>query len=196
MSKTFIRSTCTCLACGGEWFREASYYAFLPEEGLSSWPTWPDLTGQDSISPMTVCVCLCGVPLNPEIGGLRGGRTPNYELVRFLESLAKGKKRLKENHDSGSVLDAAENQLVKLAAFQATEKQLKRLQKHVGQRMRAGPGRFWESPSRQASQKSGLLNRDGLTLKLQECGLEFRLARETVDVILDAMIKSLRRGKK
>jgi hypothetical protein len=75
MSREFTRRTCTCLACGGEWFRDVSYHAFLPEE---SWPIWPDLTGHASHMPMTVCVCLCGTPLNPEIGGLRGGKTPNY----------------------------------------------------------------------------------------------------------------------
>jgi nucleoid DNA-binding protein len=192
MSRAFTRSTCTCLACGGEWFREADYYAFISEE---SWPTWPNSTGQDSIIPMTVCVCLCGAPLNPEIGGLHGGRTPNYELNQFLKSLAKAQKQLKENHDPGLVLGAAEEQLVKLDAMRAAEERLKQLQKQLGQRMRGGPGRFWESPSRQASQKSGVLNRDGLVLKLQECGLEFRDARKTVHAILDAIIQSLRRGE-
>jgi nucleoid DNA-binding protein len=195
MSEAFTRPTCMCLACGGEWFREASYFAFWPEESLgSSWDTWPNLTGQDSIIPMTVCVCLCGVPLNPEIGGLHGGRTPNRELSRFLESLAKAKKQLKENHDPGLVLGAAEEQLVKLDAFQATEKQLQQLQKHVGQRTRPGPGRFGELPQRQASQKTGVLNRDGLALQLQERGLSFRQARETLDAILAAIIESLHQG--
>jgi nucleoid DNA-binding protein len=143
---------------------------------------------------MTVRVCLCGTPLDPEIGGLRGGRTPNCELNRFRESLATAKKQLKENHDPGSVLGAAEEQLVKLDAFQATEKQLQQLQKHVGQRMRGGPGRFGELPRRQASQKSGVLNRDGLALQLQACGMNFRQARETLDAILAAIIEALRQG--
>jgi nucleoid DNA-binding protein len=190
MRKVFTRSTCTCLACGGEWFREADYYAFLSEE---SWPTWPNLTGQDSIIQMTVCVCLCGTPLDPEIGGLRGGRTPNRELDRFLKSLAKAKKQLKENHDPGLVLGAAEEQLVKLDAMRAAEERLQQLQKQMGQRMRGGPGRFCELPQRQASQKTGVLNRDGLALQLQERGLSFREARETVRAILDAIIESLRR---
>jgi hypothetical protein len=140
MSQVFIRSTCTCLACGGEWFREASHFAFFPVESLGSfWDTWPVLTGQDSYIPMTVLVCLCGTPLDPEIVGLRGGRTPNRELNRFLESLAKAKKQLKENHAPGSVLGAAEEQLVKLDAFQATVKQLQHCQSTWASRWAEGP---------------------------------------------------------
>jgi hypothetical protein len=143
MSEAFTRSTCTCLACGGEWFREASYFAFLPEESLGPfWDTWPDLTGQASYIPMTVRVCLCGAPLDPEIGGLRGGRTPNRELCRFLESLAKAKKQLKENHDPGLVLGAAEQQLVKLDAFHATEKQLQQCKSTWASGCAEGPGGF------------------------------------------------------
>jgi nucleoid DNA-binding protein len=129
------------------------------------------------------------------LGAFAAEKTPNYELDRFLQSLAKGKKRLMENHDRGLVLGAAEEQLVKLDAMRAAEERLKDLQKEVGRRTRAGPGRHRESPKRKASQKSGLLNRDGLVLKLQECGLEFREARETLDAILGAIIDSLRRGE-
>ena len=63
----------TCSACGGEWFREADYYPFRPEKDLVTWPGWPELIGRASVARMTVGVCLCGTPLDPLIGGLRGG---------------------------------------------------------------------------------------------------------------------------
>jgi hypothetical protein len=73
MSREHPWRTCMCSACGREWFREASYYAFFPEEGLRSWDTWPDLTGQACWIPMTVGACLCGTPLDPLISSLRWG---------------------------------------------------------------------------------------------------------------------------
>src|SRR3954454_5023850 len=89
----------TCLACGGEWFSEASFYRFQREEFLSMWPGWPDLTGQATVVPMMVAVCLCGAALKPSIGGLRGGYTPNAELIRFLDSSEKARECQKAFHD-------------------------------------------------------------------------------------------------
>jgi len=39
-----------------------------------------------------------------------------------------------------------------------------------------------------------VLNRDGLVLQLQECGMSFRQARDTVDAILAAIIEALQQG--
>src|ERR1017187_2129218 len=55
---------------------------FLREESLGSMrPGWPVLVGQLSIGVMTSLVCLCGSPLAPRIGGVRGGHTFNTELT-------------------------------------------------------------------------------------------------------------------
>jgi hypothetical protein len=70
-----------CPACGGDWFREIDFAAFIPEERLRGfWPTWPNLVGQIVESSVRRLVCLCGRPMSPDIGGLRGGRTPNFGL--------------------------------------------------------------------------------------------------------------------
>jgi hypothetical protein len=100
-----------CQACGGEWFREATYYAFLQEELLGGfWKSWPDLTGQDSVTPMTVGVCLCGLPLEPLIGSLRGG-TGGRELTQFMKALGKGREWIQENHEGNMVVAAAKERL-------------------------------------------------------------------------------------
>src|SRR5579864_8158065 len=95
----------TCPACGGDWFREADFAAFIPEERLGgSWPTWPDMVGLIDESSTRQLVCLCGRPMSPNIGGLRGGRTPNFELTQFLESLKNGQARL--SGDSAATEDS------------------------------------------------------------------------------------------
>jgi len=97
-----------CSACGGNWFREVDCYQFLREESVgSSCASWPDLVGRISPGPMTLLICLCGTPLAPLIGGVRGGRTPNLELVQFLDSLKDSLEWLKHHHDRELLLGVA-----------------------------------------------------------------------------------------
>jgi hypothetical protein len=50
----------TCLACGGSWFRESTYFEFMPEKLVGPiWPGWPVLVGQYSMAPMIIGVCRC-----------------------------------------------------------------------------------------------------------------------------------------
>ena len=100
----------TCSACGGEWFREADYYAFFREDSNPYCPNWPDLVGQASSTPMTVGVCLCGMPLKPLIGAERGG-TAGRELTQFLEALKKGRESIQENPEGNPVVAATKEQL-------------------------------------------------------------------------------------
>jgi len=187
-----------CQACGGEWFRQATYYAFLREESLGrSWDTWPDLTGQDSVIPMTVGVCLCGLPLEPLIGAERGG-TGGRELTEFLKALGKGRKWIQENQEGNAVVAAAKKRLATAEHLKILDKRLQTLQREVGrrQRLEPGPGRYWQSPTRQADSGSpGTLTLDRLALMLQERNLSFRKAQEVVHVILSCMIRGLRRGE-
>jgi nucleoid DNA-binding protein len=186
----------TCSACGGDWFREATYYAFLSEKGLYIWPGWPDLVGQDSLAPMTVGICLCGTPLDPSIRGVRAGPTPAMELSRFLGDLETAKKSRQDRYDADSVARVAEGALARTEALQSIEERLKGLQRELGRRARSGPGRYWELPTREAgSGENGTLTRDGLALELQECNLSFREARQVVDTIFQCMTKSLQRGE-
>lgn len=184
----------TCSACGGDWFREATYYAFLMENSNPACPNWPDLAGQASFTPMTVGVCLCGMPLEPLIGAERGG-TAGRELTQFLESLQKGRKSIRENQDGNPVVVAAKEQLATIENLKALDNRLIILQQEVGRRQRGGPGRYWQWPTRQAaSGTNGTLTRDRLALILQKNDVSFRDARKVVKEILDSMIRSLDRG--
>jgi hypothetical protein len=166
MRKGDSRRVCTCSACGGEWFREASYYAFLPEEGLGSWDTWPDLTGQGSWIPMTVGVCLCGTRQPPNIGGVRGGRTPNLRLTNFLASLERAQQE----------------------ALPGLVQRLKRTERAVGKQMNPGRGRPWEMPQREPASQG----RDTLVVALQRRGLTVRKARAAVKAFWEILAQGLR----
>ena len=187
----------TCPGCGGTWFREANFYQFDPEERFSCWDTWPDLVGQKTIALMTVAVCLCGLPQRPNIGGIRGGRTPNQELNQLMESLEAAQKSL----DGRVLSQAAKHGRVKLGEASALELRLKTIEKLVGRQLakanpnRSARGRHWVPPERvPASGKDGTLTRDKLVRALQERGFLFRQAREIVTVIFKRMIRELQDG--
>ena len=57
---------------------------------------------------MRLAVCLCGTPQASNIGGIRGGRTPNLEAFRLTESLQWAQQIL----DGTSILKIAEKELV------------------------------------------------------------------------------------
>ena len=84
-----------CPACGGDWFRQADYYEFQREETLSYFQdTWPLLVGRLSKGVMTLLV-VCGSPLAPRIGGVRG-ETFTQELTALLASLRKVLDRIED----------------------------------------------------------------------------------------------------
>jgi nucleoid DNA-binding protein len=191
----------TCRTCGGDWFREADYYEFLREESVGPfWPTWPDLVGQISPGPMTLLVCLCGAPLTPSIGGVRGGRTPNLELAHLLDSLKNCYARLKDHHDGDSVLAAAEAHMSKAESFQVLADELNVLERLAGKRIAQQPpsrkfprGRYWAPPKRKPA-SGDVLTLDTLVLALQEIGLTSRIARKAVKTIFEVITKELKDG--
>lgn len=71
-----------CAECGSEWFyivsanKYANMYSATPGGDLHA-------LSQEQ----TFRVCLCGSPFNPNIGGVKGGRTPNATLSDFLQTL-------------------------------------------------------------------------------------------------------------
>lgn len=77
----------SCQACGGDWFyivslnKYANMYSATPGGDLHA-------ISQDQV----IRICLCGAPYEPNIGGVRGGRTPNATLNEFLMTLAKAKE--------------------------------------------------------------------------------------------------------
>ena len=82
----------TCPACQGTWFREATLYEF----GRGPYGAEPE---QVSHMPMTVLICLCGTPLRPLVGGVRGGRTPNRELLQFRGNLERAERYRESRHN-------------------------------------------------------------------------------------------------
>jgi hypothetical protein len=144
-----------CQACGGDWFRAASFYEFGREELVRFWPT-PDLVGQISPAPMTIGVCLCGRPWSPSIGDVRGGYTPNAELNKFMSSL----KQAQDPHGGQAALQVLTAGLAPQQAFQILTDRLKALERQHGRRLRSpGPGRYWEPPRRKPASKGLFGNR-------------------------------------
>jgi nucleoid DNA-binding protein len=189
-----------CPACGGNWFREADYYRFLREESLRGRPTWPDLVGQISLSPMPLLVCLCGAPLSPSIGGVRGGLTPNLELAQLLVGLENCLAWLKVRHDGDSLLAAVEAHLAKAESIQVLTGQIKALEKLAGQRIaqqnssRKSPrGRHWAPPKRKPA-SGDVLTLDTLVIALQGIGLPARDAKKVVKAIFEAITDWLKDG--
>ena len=69
----------TCLACGSTWFREATFHQWPAASSVGAMPMTP-------IMPQTMLVCLCGTPVPPSWGGVRGGKTANVEMAQFHEA--------------------------------------------------------------------------------------------------------------
>jgi nucleoid DNA-binding protein len=190
-----------CLACGGNWFREVDCYRFLREESVGSfWPGWPDLVGRISPGPMTLLVCLCGTPLAPSIGGVRGGRTPNVELLQFLDSLEQCREWLVHQHDRELLLAAAEEHLAKAKSRQDLADPVTDLERLAGRRIarltssRNSPrGRYWEPPKRKPA-SGDVLTLDTLVIALQKIGFTAREAKPVVKVIFESMTNWLKDG--
>ena len=191
----------TCSACGGTWFRQADFFQFLREETLGgSWPTWPDLVGQASAMSMGIAVCLCGTPQLPNLGGLRGGRTPNAEISMLLESLGWAR----QSSDGSAVLWGVRRAMAGRESLDVLAGRVKVLEKLAGRRLaetdpnrRSPRGRHWAPPMREPlSGGEGKLTRDQLVLKLQERGFGFREAWRVVNAILAVMIEELQDGGK
>lgn len=81
-----IGTPATCKSCGGEWFfivdfnKYSNMYSSMPGGDLNA------LT-----QPQTLRICMCGEIFEPNIGGVRGGRTPNTLLNDFLKALRASK---------------------------------------------------------------------------------------------------------
>ncbi len=73
-----------CEKCGSTWFAELTFNQY--SGGMYSSAPGGDLR-VISTMPQAIRVCLCGHPVSPNIGGIRGGRQPNAELGSFSVSL-------------------------------------------------------------------------------------------------------------
>jgi hypothetical protein len=178
-----------CLACDGYWFREADFYRFRREEYLGRfWDTWPELTGRLSTAPMTLLVCLCGSPLRPNLGGVRGGHTPNFEVGRLFSGLKAAHRAIRQRHDA--FINPGRQGTP--TGLEVLDRRLANLLRDLGRRHGIRRGRYWEPPSRKA--QSGVLTREGLALKLQQIDFTFDQARKIVTAVFEAIKEGLRGG--
>ena len=182
-----------CPACGGDWFREADYHQFLREESLGSmWPTWPALVGQLSKGIMTLLVCLCGSPLPPQTGGVRGGYLFNSELVALLASLRNVLDRLEDLRSGRSILAGIADQPASPEASAALATRLQIVEKVLARRLRSGRGRPWRSPNRKPRAKG----RDQLVIAVeQRAGLTARQAKRAVTGLWNIITRTIWRGE-
>jgi nucleoid DNA-binding protein len=179
----------TCLACGSTWFREATFHQWPAASSAGAMPM--------TLMPQTMLVCLCGTPVQPSWGGIRGGRTANVESAQFYDSLERVKDVLASRHREAvkqkAVEVAARRQPVKAfdTALTRVERELGTWQSRITSK-KITRGRTWQPPRRQASKRIG---RDHLALKLQIVGLTFRQARQVVDAIWESIKEALQRGE-
>ena len=149
---------------------------------------------------MGIAVCLCGTPQLPNLGGLRGGRTPNAEISVLLESLGWARQSLESSPGLWSVrqeMAGRESMDVLAGRVQMLEKLAGRRLAETDRNRRSPRGRHWAPPVREPlSGGEGKLTRDQLVLKLQERGFGFREAWRVVNAILAVMIKELQDGGK
>ena len=147
--------------------------------------------------PQTILVCLCGTPVAPRLGGVRGGRTPNLELSQFVESLDQAQKVLDKRRRE-KVKQKAAKPAARREQVQAVDTALAKVEWTLGQLQagntaeRRSPGRTWRSPRREAESKG----RDYLAVELQKRGFTFRKARRAVNAVWEVIQSALQRGEK
>lgn len=109
----------TCEKCGGTWFAELTFNQY--SGGIYSSAPGGDLR-IISTMPQAIRICLCGHPVAPNIGGVRGGQHPNTEMGSFFKSM----KDADEYRSQFSNLDSKLSTLVKNLALQSDLDELKK----------------------------------------------------------------------
>lgn len=147
---------------------------------------------------MTTLICLCGARHTPKIGGIRGGRTPNRELMIYRDSLQRAQRYL----DVDRRVQIFERELADWEDLRGLSARIEVLERKAGRWLaqedasRSPRGRYWAPPVRNpASGGDGTLTRDRLVLELQSRGLLFRKARQVVRAILQILIERLQVGE-
>ena len=149
--------------------------------------------------PQTMLVCLCGTPVLPKLGGIRGGKTVNVELDQFHQSLDRVQDVLASRHREAVKQKALEDTVPRQSvavfhtALAGVERTLGRMQARITSKGKAVRGRTWQVPRRQAPKSTG---REYLALELQKRGFTFRKARQVVDAIWESIKEALQRGEK
>jgi nucleoid DNA-binding protein len=140
---------------------------------------------------MTLLVCLCGSPLTPRIGGVRGG-TSFDELTALLDSLRKVLDRLEDLRSGRTVFAGLANQPISPEAYAALATRLQNVEQALARRLHSGRGRHWRSPQRKPRAKG----RDQLVIAVeQRAGLTARRAKKVVTEFWKLMARLIYRGE-
>lgn len=176
-----------CEYCGSTWFREVPLEQFATME--SEEPR--------SLMRLGVWVCLCGMAVWPNVGGVRGGRTAQREIHEFMNNFqrttaqmpARGAaERLLAEIQSGLMTTSQKWQV--LDELQAAERQIGRWL-HWADGKGSKPGRHWGMPKRPAATNG----RDQMVVALQQRGFTFRKSRWLVRTFWDLMADLLGSGE-
>jgi nucleoid DNA-binding protein len=157
-----------------------------------------DLSPQQ-IQGSTVLICLCGTPFRPRLGGMRAGRTANLVLQRFFHSLDCAARYQQLCRVPAGQERALSKDFVRRDRLRELQRVIGGLERRIGrllppsQHRRHKAGRHWRLPSRKPATKSK--GRDWLTIELQQRGLTFDEARETLAAIIDSMTDRLKAGE-
>jgi hypothetical protein len=174
-----------CQHCGSTWFREAPLEQF---ETLES-------DKPKSRMRLSVLICLCGAPVPPKLGGVRGGRTANLEISAFMNNFDSTVAKMPAREDAESLLAEIQSGLVHKDQLLQVVAELKAVERRIGRWLGRAEGkkagRHWEMPRRSAA-TSG---RDQMVVALQRRSYTFRKARWLVGKFWKLMARLLRRGE-
>lgn len=175
----------TCQHCGSTWFREVPLDQFATLE--STEPT--------SVMGLSVLVCLCGTPARPNLGGLRGGRTPNVEISTFMNNFESTAAQMLTRETAESLLVEIQSGLMRSSQVQQVVAEVKAVERQIGRCLSWAdgkkPGRHWGMPQRSAATRG----RDQMVLALQQQGFTFRESRRLVRQFWQLMARLLGRGE-
>jgi nucleoid DNA-binding protein len=187
-----------CADCGGTWFRESTVGEYLPKETENITLAWAREVGPISRMPITLLFCLCGAPFRPPGGGVRGGRTPNHELVCFWKSFGRTEQWNQAQQNFACLEREAADTFVAKDQLIALGAAVRDLEREVGRLLaprdgtRIKKGGHWRLPKRNAATISK--GRDWLGIQLQNRGLTFDESRNAIDAILGSIIEALQDG--
>ncbi len=152
-----------CPHCGSEWFYGR---VFVGVEGVQH----------------RVIICLCGMPQQPVIGGVRGGRTPNRTILSFDRDFKRTQRIATVTKDklARKEWESVTQRLVAVAKAIDDRLRRRRMRRQAGKKVPV---------SKRAAAGSG---KDLLVVALQQsCGLTFDRARDAVNGIIKIWIDNL-----
>jgi hypothetical protein len=145
---------------------------------------------------LAVLGCLCGMPVRPNIGGVRGG-TAQQEIREFMDNFQSTTAQLPTHADVARLVGKIQSTLIEkekvrevLAALAEAERQIARCLRWAEGKA-AQPGRLWRLPKRPPATRG----RDQMVVALQQRGFKFRKARWLVRQFWKLIAELIRKGE-